>query len=51
MISPVLEGQRAPHTGWNLGPDMYVEQGDIVKLTGVIVYAEWLDPNDLLSSE
>ena len=47
-VSPVLEGQAAPHAGWNIGPDSYVQPGAEVKVTGVIVWIDGLDPNDVL---
>lgn len=46
--SMVIEGQPAPHAGYNFGPESYVEEGDIVKVTGAVVWARGLDPNDLL---
>ena len=43
----VAEGQAAPHAGWNIGPDLWVEEGGLVRLTGVVVRVEGLDPNDI----
>jgi hypothetical protein len=45
-ISAVVEGQRAPHAGWNFGPDSYLEEGDTVKVTGVDLWMKGFDPND-----
>ena len=47
QISPVIEGQIAPHAGWNIGPDMWVPAGQSVRLTGVLIRLEGLDPNDI----
>ena len=47
-IEPVIEGQTAPLSGWNLGPSMYVQEGDEVKLTGVVIWIDGLDPNDIV---
>lgn len=46
--SMVIEGQPAPHAGYNVGPDLYVEQGDPVPVTGAVIWIRGLDPNDLL---
>ena len=46
-ISPVLEDSRAPHAGWNISPDMYVQQGGKVPMTGIILWIDGLDPNDI----
>lgn len=43
----VAEGQLSPHAGYNLGPDIWVEQGDPVKISGAVVWIEGLDPNSL----
>lgn len=48
QVSPVFEGQAAPHAGYNFGPDSYVQTGDEVKVSGVIVWIDELDPNDIL---
>jgi len=50
-ITPVIENQGAPHPGWNIGPDMYVETGDLCPITGAVVWIKGLDPNDILGSE
>ena len=46
-ISPVVEGQIAPHAGWNLGPDIWVDVNDPVRLTGVVIRVKGLDPDDI----
>lgn len=46
-LSTVLEGQPAPHRGWNFGPDSWVETGELVKVGGVVIRIQGLDPNDL----
>lgn len=47
-VSTAIEGTPAPHAGYNFGPDSYVQAGDEVKVTGVIVWIEGLDPNDIV---
>lgn len=46
-ISPVFKGNPAPHRGWNLGPDIWVEAGDPVPVSGVVFWLEGTDPNEL----
>ena len=46
--SVVIEDQPAPHAGYNVGPDLYVEQGDPVPVSGAVIWIKGLDPNDLL---
>lgn len=46
-VSPVIEGQRAPHAGYNIGPELYLETGNVVKVTGAVIYIKGFDPNDL----
>ena len=48
QVSPVLESQLAPHAGYNIGPDSYVQPGDEVKVSGVVIWIEGLDPNDIV---
>ena len=45
-VSMVVEGQLAPHSGYNIGPDMYVEQGDPVPMTGAVIYIKGLEPDE-----
>lgn len=47
-ISTVFEGQETPHQGYNIGPELWVEQGAPVKVTGAVIWIRGLDPNDLL---
>lgn len=47
MLSPVVKGQLAPHAGYNIGPELYLEQGDRVIVTGAVIWIEGTDPNDL----
>lgn len=49
--SIVIEGQAAPHAGYNVGPDLYVEQGDPVPVSGAVIWIKNLDPNSLLKNE
>ena len=49
--SMVIKGQLAPHAGYNIGPELYVEEGSSVPVTGAIVWIRGLDPNDLMRSE
>jgi len=46
-ISPVIEGQPAPHRGVNFGPDSIVEPNQPCKVTGVVVDLPNFDPNDI----
>lgn len=46
-VSPVIEGTIAPHAGYNIGPDLWVEPGDDVKVTGAVIWLEGTDPNNL----
>jgi len=46
-VSMVIEGQKAPHAGYNIGPDLYVGQGDPVPVSGAVIWIRGLDPNDL----
>ena len=43
----VIAGQPAPHDGYNIGEDIYVEEGKPVIMTGAVVWIKGLDPNDL----
>lgn len=47
-ITPVIENQITPHAGYNIGPDMYVEPGDLCPITGAVIWIKGLDPNDIL---
>jgi len=46
--SPVIEGQPAPHAGWNIGPELWLEQGQPAKVTGAVIWIKGLDPNNIL---
>lgn len=46
-ISPVIQGQPAPHAGYNIGPELYVQPGTPVPVTGAVIWIRGLDPNDL----
>jgi len=46
-VSPVIENMPAPHDGYNIGPELYVEQGDPVPVTGAVIWIRGLEPNDL----
>ena len=50
-ITPVLEGQPAPHRGVNFGPDSIVEPNQPCKVTGVVVDLPNFDPNDIFGDE
>ena len=47
-MSLVVEGQPSPQRGYNFGPDSYVQPGDEVKVSGVVIWIEGLDPNDIV---
>jgi len=46
-ITPVIAGQQAPHEGYNIGSELYLETGSEVLVTGAIIWIKGLDPNDL----
>lgn len=46
-VSMVIEGQKAPHDGYNIGPELYVNKGQPVKVSGALVWVRGLDPNDM----
>ena len=46
-LSPVFKGQIAPHEGYNIGPELYLETGDIVIVDGAILYLKHTEPNDI----
>lgn len=46
-ISPVIAGQPAPHAGYNIGPEIYVDQGHPAVVTGAVIWIRGLDPNSL----
>lgn len=46
-ITPVIENQIAPHAGYNIGPGMYVEPGDLCPITGAVIWIKGLDPNEI----
>lgn len=49
-VSPILEGVAAPHSGWNIGPELWLEAGDEAKVTGAVFWIDGLDPNDIFES-
>ncbi len=48
QVSTVLQGQPVPFDGYNIGPDIYILRGEPAKVTGVQIWVNGLDPNDLL---
>ena len=46
-LSPVIQGQPAPHDGFNLGPEIYVYQGQPCKMSGMVLWVNGLDPNTI----
>lgn len=46
-ITPVIAGQPSPHAGYNIGPELYLKTGDLVKVTGAVVYIKGLGPEHL----
>lgn len=46
-ITPVIKKQPAPHSGYNLSPEMWVEQGERVPMTGVVLWLKGTEPNDI----
>ena len=51
QMSPVLQGQPAPHAGYNVGPDLFLMPGQPVKVTGAVIWIKGLDPTDMASLE
>lgn len=49
-VSPVVENQASPHAGYNIGPELWVEQGDTIKVTGAVIWIKGTDPNDLFGN-
>lgn len=47
VLSPVFEGQPAPHAGYNIGPELWVEQGIQAKVSGAVIWIRGTDPNSL----
>ena len=47
----VAEGQAAPHDGFNIGPDIWVTEGQPVKLQGAVLWIKNIDPNSLIAGE
>jgi hypothetical protein len=46
-VSPIIEGQKALHAGYNVGPELYLEEGQPAKVTGAVIWIRGFDPNDL----
>ena len=46
-VTPIVEGQAAPHAGFNFGPDSYLQEGRPAKVTGIVIYIKGIDPNDI----
>lgn len=46
----VMAEQPAPHSGYNIGPDIWVEQGQPCIVSGAVVWAKGLDPNDIVGN-
>ena len=46
--SMVIEGQPAPFSGYNIGPDIWVIQGQPVKMSGAVIWINGLDPNTIM---
>ena len=47
----VMKGQPAPFTGYNVGPDLYVVEGQPCPVAGAVVWIKGLDPNDIVGEE
>lgn len=47
QVSPIIEGQPAMHSGYNVGPELWLLKGDSAKVTGAVIWIKGLDPNDL----
>jgi len=46
-VSMVLENQAAPHEGYNVGPETYVQEGDPCPVTGAVIWIKGAEPNDI----
>ncbi len=47
-MSPIVEGQLAPHAGYNIGPELWLEKGMPAKVTGAVIWIRGLDPNNVI---
>jgi hypothetical protein len=47
----VIEGQPAPHDGWNVGPDLWLRAGEPAKVAGAVVDVDGLDPNSVFGGD
>jgi hypothetical protein len=46
-VTPVIQGESAPHRGYVIGPSLWVETGVPVPITGAVVWVQGTDPNDI----
>lgn len=46
-VTPIIEGQLAPHAGFNFGPDSYLKEGQPANVTGIVIYIKGADPNEI----
>ena len=45
--TPVIAGSPAPHAGYNVGPDLFVNEGDPVPVTGAVIWIKGLGPKEM----
>ncbi len=43
----VAQGQPAPHNGYNIGPSLWVQQGEPCPVSGAVIWLTGTEPNDL----
>lgn len=44
---PVIKGQPAPISGYNIGPELWVTIGQPCPVTGVVIWIKGAEPNDV----
>ena len=47
----VIKGQPAPFDGYNAGPELYVMQGQLCPVSGVVIWIKGIDPNDIVGND
>ena len=50
-VTPVIAGQPAPHNGYNIGPELYLLEGQPAKVTGAVIWINGISPGELTASE
>jgi len=47
----VIKGQPAPFAGYNIGPELWVEEGQPCPVFGAVIWVKGLEPNDIVGGE